>query len=137
MVCECAPGDDHGAESRGLHSPSGHLRDNDGTNHVDCIGGPQVINTRTQQLIRRAHDRVIDDDSGRPLPAVELSQSGTQALGIACVRLDRADLSASVRQAAREGIQLVRAPSDQRDSITSDSKTAGDSHAQTRAGADQ
>jgi hypothetical protein len=57
------------------------------------MGGLQVINTRTQQLIRRAHDRVIDDDSRRPLPTVELGQSGTQALGIACVRLDRADLT--------------------------------------------
>jgi hypothetical protein len=137
MISECAPGDDHGTESRGPHSWSGHLGDDDGTDQVDCIGGLQVINARTQQLIRRAHDRVIDDDSRRSLIAVKLGQSGTQALGIACVGLDRADLGASVRQASREVTQFVRAPGDQRDPVTSDSETAGDGHAQTWTGADQ
>jgi hypothetical protein len=96
-----------------------------------------VSNAGTQQLIRRTHHRVVDDDSRRTFPAVELGHSGTQALGIACVRLDRADLGASVGQAAREVTQPVGAPSDQRDSVTSDSETAGDGHAQTRPGADQ
>jgi hypothetical protein len=65
MIGESTPGDDHGAEPGGLHGRGGHLRDNDGADHVDGIGGLQVINSRTQQLIRRTHDRVVDDDSRR------------------------------------------------------------------------
>jgi len=38
MISESASGDDHGAESRRLHSRSGHLGDDDGADHVDCIG---------------------------------------------------------------------------------------------------
>jgi hypothetical protein len=51
MIRESTPGDDQGAESRGLQRRGGHLRDDDGADHVDGIGGLQVGNTRAQQLL--------------------------------------------------------------------------------------
>jgi hypothetical protein len=44
-----------------------------------------VSNARTQQPIGRTHSRVVDKDSRRIFPAVEISHSSTQALGIARV----------------------------------------------------
>jgi hypothetical protein len=61
----------------------------------------------------------------------------TDALGIACVRLNRDDLGARVGRAAGEVVQPIATPCDQRDTVTSDSGTAGDGHAHTPAGADQ
>jgi len=74
----------------------------DGADDVDSVSLLQVGHGRTQEVIRRAQDRVVDHDSRRALVAVQLSYSDAQILGAARVRLDCVDLGTSVSQAPRE-----------------------------------
>jgi hypothetical protein len=92
---------------------------------------------RTQELIRRAQDRVVDHDSRRPVVPVELSDSGAEILGTARVSLDCVDLSTSVIQALRKLTQSACAPRDQSDPVTPGSEAVGNGQTKAGPGADQ
>jgi hypothetical protein len=92
---------------------------------------------RTQELIRRAQDRVVNHDSRRALVAVELSHSGAQVLRAARIRLDCVDLGTSVIQAPRELTQSVRAPRDQSHPVAPGSEAVGNGQTKAGPGPDQ
>jgi hypothetical protein len=118
VIGEAAPGDNYRAKSGRLHCRGGFLGYDYGADDVDGVGLLQMGHGRTQELIRRADDRVVDYDSWRALVAVKLRHSGAQVLRVARVRLDRVDLGASVSQAPRELIQSVCAARDQSHRLT-------------------
>jgi hypothetical protein len=103
----------------------------------DRIGRLQVGDARAQQLVRSAHDRVVDDEPRCAIPAVEHTHAGAETFGVAGVRRDRVDLGTGVSQGVGELAEAVRAASDQGHPVPSLGEATSYGFSEAGPGADQ
>ena len=59
-----------------IEGGGGDLRHDDGADDVDRIGRLQVLDVRAQELVRSAHDRVVDGESRCAIVSVQRGQAG-------------------------------------------------------------
>ena len=110
------------------------LCDNDDVNRVSRL---EVGHARAEEMVRSPHDRVVDDQAWRAVPAIDGTQPNAQVFGVAGIRRDRVDVGTRVRQIAGESPEAVGAAGDQGDSVTALSGPTSHGHSEAGPGADQ